>query len=327
MSGAATCPTSRRRRRSASTAATPPRSASTIRTTGTGCWGQWKTTRARMRSTASCGARSGRAPSPTCSARATAAAARDRGTSPASASFASARPRRAASIRHARARDSRRWRHSCRTDAQGKRPVDGYYVTLWRLMLRYPELLAWEMLWTDSLRETYAAMYAKVKIDQAVDRRRLAHLAQQLVQPDLSRGAGSFGTDEILRFPEDGDVSQLRRRAHGELYRQRGRAPSTAMSRSRNCSTSTIACWTTRGEAARRDSQSGPVRGLRLPRGEAGPRSAERDEDAAVAGYRHRHPHRGRRRANPPPKAPGTPWWQRCGQARMAFCFRANIPR
>jgi hypothetical protein len=46
---------------------------------------------------------------------------------------------------------------------QNKRPVDGYYVTLWRLMLRHPELLAWEMLWTDSLRETYAAMYAKVK--------------------------------------------------------------------------------------------------------------------------------------------------------------------
>jgi hypothetical protein len=45
----------------------------------------------------------------------------------------------------------------------GKRPVDGYYVTLWRLMLRYPELLAWENLWHDSLRETYAAIYAKVK--------------------------------------------------------------------------------------------------------------------------------------------------------------------
>jgi hypothetical protein len=26
---------------------------------------------------------------------------------------------------------------------QGRRPGDGYYVTLWRLMLRYPELLAW----------------------------------------------------------------------------------------------------------------------------------------------------------------------------------------
>ena len=44
-----------------------------------------------------------------------------------------------------------------------QRPVDGYYVTLWRLMLKYPELLSWEMLWTDSLRETYAAINQKVK--------------------------------------------------------------------------------------------------------------------------------------------------------------------
>jgi len=44
-----------------------------------------------------------------------------------------------------------------------QRPVDGYYVSLWRLMLKYPELLAWESLWTDSLRETYAAIYHKVK--------------------------------------------------------------------------------------------------------------------------------------------------------------------
>jgi hypothetical protein len=46
---------------------------------------------------------------------------------------------------------------------QSQRPVDGYYVTMWRLMLRYPELLAWEMLWTDSLRETYASIYEKIK--------------------------------------------------------------------------------------------------------------------------------------------------------------------
>jgi hypothetical protein len=45
----------------------------------------------------------------------------------------------------------------------GSRPVDGYYVTMWRLMLRYPELLAWEMLWTDSLRDTYKAIYDSVK--------------------------------------------------------------------------------------------------------------------------------------------------------------------
>jgi hypothetical protein len=45
----------------------------------------------------------------------------------------------------------------------GKRAVDGYFVTLWRFMLYYPELLAWEMLWTQGLRDTYAAMYAKAK--------------------------------------------------------------------------------------------------------------------------------------------------------------------
>jgi len=50
-----------------------------------------------------------------------------------------------------------------RASRSGKRPVDGYYVQFWRLLLRYPELAAWEMLWTDSLRETYAAIYKSVK--------------------------------------------------------------------------------------------------------------------------------------------------------------------
>src|SRR3984885_2329647 len=49
---------------------------------------------------------------------------------------------------------------ACRS---GKRPVDGYYPQFWRLLLRYPELAAWEMLWTDSLRETYTAIYETVK--------------------------------------------------------------------------------------------------------------------------------------------------------------------
>ena len=50
-----------------------------------------------------------------------------------------------------------------RSARSGKRPVDGYYVQFWRLLLRYPELAAWEMLFTDSLRETYAAIYKTVK--------------------------------------------------------------------------------------------------------------------------------------------------------------------
>jgi hypothetical protein len=50
-----------------------------------------------------------------------------------------------------------------RASRTGKRPIDGYYVQFWRILLRYPELAGWEMLWTDSLRETYAAIYKAVK--------------------------------------------------------------------------------------------------------------------------------------------------------------------
>jgi hypothetical protein len=50
-----------------------------------------------------------------------------------------------------------------RSARSGKRPVDGYYVQFWRILLQYPELAAWEMLFTDSLRENYAAIYKTVK--------------------------------------------------------------------------------------------------------------------------------------------------------------------
>ncbi len=50
-----------------------------------------------------------------------------------------------------------------RSTRSGKRPVDGYYVQFWRILLRYPEVAAWEMLFTDGLRETYAAIYKTVK--------------------------------------------------------------------------------------------------------------------------------------------------------------------
>ena len=50
-----------------------------------------------------------------------------------------------------------------RAGRAGQRPVDGYYVTFWRILLNYPEIAAWEMLWTNSLRETYAAIYKTVK--------------------------------------------------------------------------------------------------------------------------------------------------------------------
>ncbi|HEX5412942.1 MAG TPA: twin-arginine translocation signal domain-containing protein [Terriglobia bacterium] len=43
------------------------------------------------------------------------------------------------------------------------RPSDGYFVSFWRLLLEYPEILAWEKLWTDSQREVYGHIYGTVK--------------------------------------------------------------------------------------------------------------------------------------------------------------------
>jgi len=44
-----------------------------------------------------------------------------------------------------------------------KRPVDGYYVTLWRLMLKYPELLMWEHFFHENVRETLRLMHRRMK--------------------------------------------------------------------------------------------------------------------------------------------------------------------
>ncbi len=44
-----------------------------------------------------------------------------------------------------------------------QRPSDGYFVTFWRLLLNYPEILAWEKLWTDSQHEVYGEIYGTAK--------------------------------------------------------------------------------------------------------------------------------------------------------------------
>jgi len=44
-----------------------------------------------------------------------------------------------------------------------QRPNDGYFVTFWRLLLEYPEILAWEHLWTDSYHEVRSELYGTAK--------------------------------------------------------------------------------------------------------------------------------------------------------------------
>lgn len=50
-----------------------------------------------------------------------------------------------------------------RASRSGQRPVDGQFVTFLRLILKYPEILAWEQFWHDGLREVYAAIHAKAR--------------------------------------------------------------------------------------------------------------------------------------------------------------------
>jgi hypothetical protein len=50
-----------------------------------------------------------------------------------------------------------------RAAARDQRPADGYFVTFWRLLLEYPEILAWEKLWTDSYHEIRAELYGAAK--------------------------------------------------------------------------------------------------------------------------------------------------------------------
>ncbi|HZL77591.1 MAG TPA: hypothetical protein VFC17_01975 [Candidatus Limnocylindrales bacterium] len=46
---------------------------------------------------------------------------------------------------------------------QEQRPSDGYFVTFWRLLSQYPEILGWEKLWTDSYHEIRSEVYRIAK--------------------------------------------------------------------------------------------------------------------------------------------------------------------
>lgn len=43
--------------------------------------------------------------------------------------------------------------------ARGSKPADGAFVGFWRLLVKYPEILAWERLWNEALYDTYRDMY------------------------------------------------------------------------------------------------------------------------------------------------------------------------
>lgn len=50
-----------------------------------------------------------------------------------------------------------------RAGRAGKKPRDGYFVAFWRLLLKWPELLAWENFWAESMREMQREFSATAK--------------------------------------------------------------------------------------------------------------------------------------------------------------------
>lgn len=50
-----------------------------------------------------------------------------------------------------------------RDSRAGTRPTDGYFVSYWRLLVDYPEILGWEKLWNDGLKDAYTNIRAIAK--------------------------------------------------------------------------------------------------------------------------------------------------------------------
>jgi hypothetical protein len=63
-------------------------------------------------------------------------------------------------------RAQRGYREILRWNAQagsGERPSDGVFTTFWRILLNYPEVLAWQSLWTDGQHQFYRDVYGVAK--------------------------------------------------------------------------------------------------------------------------------------------------------------------
>ena len=159
-------------------------------------------------------------------------------------------------------------------------------------MLRYPELLAWEMLWTDSLRETYAAIYKKVKG----------------MKPSLGVGwhiCHNNSLDPIYRAEQDlaaiapySDFLKIvmYNNCAGERMAEYIESVGTTMYGDlpgRRHWTSTTVSWTTRKKVWQKYLSRDFRRTMSIVKpGERARRS--RDADFAMARNRHRHPNRNR---------------------------------
>lgn len=63
-----------------------------------------------------------------------------------------------------RAREGWRWLYQWnRSGSEGQYGPDGPFVELWRLLLKFPEILGWQRLWTEGQHQMYKDIYGTVK--------------------------------------------------------------------------------------------------------------------------------------------------------------------
>jgi len=75
--------------------------------------------------------------------------------------------------------------------ARDQRPADGYFVTFWRMLQDYPEILSWEKLWTDSYHEVRAELYGVAK-DLAPEKPFGSHIMQNMTFSPFYRAEEDF---------------------------------------------------------------------------------------------------------------------------------------
>ena len=96
---------------------------------------------------------------------------------------------------------------------RGERPADGYFVTFWRLLLAYPEILAWEKLWSDGQHQLSREIYGTVKAADPAKEVGV-HVYHELSFSPWYRAEEDYA--DLKRYHDwlkIGDLQQLRRAA------------------------------------------------------------------------------------------------------------------
>ncbi len=101
--------------------------------------------------------------------------------------------------------------------SKDQRPIDGYFVAFWRLLLDYPEILSWEKLWTDSYHEVRAELYGTAK-SIAPEKPFGFHIMQNMTFSPFYRAEEDYSTHEgLCGLSQNCDLQQRCRTAYGGI--------------------------------------------------------------------------------------------------------------